>query len=82
MCGLRRTPAELTSKVVSERFPEISCSVINMRTIIHKFGKYLKVSKHIRKCLSAVSKVPHDLQVATEQSSQSFLWKCPDKFTP
>lgn len=66
MCSLRRIPAELTYKVVSDRFPEISCSVINMHTITCKFGKYLKESKRIQKCVSAVSKVSRGLQIATE----------------
>lgn len=53
-----------------------------MHTIISKLGKYSKMSKYIRKRLSAVLKGSHSLQVATEQSLGVFLLKCPHGFIP
>ena len=63
VCSCRNAPAELTSKIVSSCFAEISCLVTDRHTIISKLGKYSKVSKHIQKCLSAILKGSHSLQV-------------------
>ena len=62
VCSCRNAPADLTSKI-SSRFAEISCLVTDRHTMISKLGKYSEVSKHIQKCLSAVLKGSHSLQV-------------------
>ena len=63
VCSCRNAPAELTFKIISSPFAEISCLVTDMHTVVSKLGKYSEVSKHIQKCLSAILKGSHSLQV-------------------